>query len=671
MRCGSCGRENPADASFCASCGSPLETGCRFCGAALPDDARFCPSCGRPVEPEAAPAAVEERKLVTVLFADLVGSTPLGERLDAEAFKEVTGEYFRAMRTEVEAEGGTVEKFIGDAIVAVFGVPAAHEDDPARALRAALRMRGALEAVNRSIADRGVTLEMRMGINTGEVIAVTDPKPGEAMVSGDTVNVAARLEQSAEPGQIVVATRTARAVRGFRFGSPVEIELKGKGEPATSLPLLGLAEADERGIPGLRAPLVGRDSEIAVLDTVWNRATSERRPHLVTIYGDAGVGKSRLVGEFLVRAQGSNHVLRNLRGRCLPYGDGVTYWPLAEVLKSVAGVLDTDTQETALRRILQSASDLLGEGGDERTGVALAYTVGLEDPSADFRELPPREVRREVHQAWRSLFTALASAEPTVLVIEDIHWADPAMLDLLEDVADRVEGPLLILCPARPELTERRPSWGGGRRSFSSIALDPLQPQEADRLVGFLLDVEDLPASLHDRILERAEGNPFFLEEIVRQLIDEGRIVHTEGRWKAREDVAEVVIPDTVQGVLSARIDLLSPDQKRAVQRAAVVGRVFWAGPVGRLLNGAADRVDELLRDLEDRELVMSRIQSTLAGDREFIFKHILTRDVAYESLPRRDRGAAHATIARWLEDVVGGRRREFSELLAHHYLEA
>jgi tetratricopeptide (TPR) repeat protein len=302
---------------------------------------------------------------------------------------------------------------------------------------------------------------------------------------------------------------------------------------------------------------------------------------------------------------------------------------------------------------------------------ALAYTVGLNDAEFGFERLPPRQVRVQTHDAWRSYFSALAQEHPTVVVIEDIHWADPALLDLLEELAERSQGPLLFVCPARPELTQRRPTWGGGKRNFSSIFLEPLSRDDADRLVGFLLSVEDMPPSLHEAILERAEGNPFFLEEILRHLIDEGRIVRIGERWRAAEEVERVVIPDTVQGVLAARIDLLGSDEKRTLQSAAVVGRVFWTGPVGRLLNGQAEQLDEILGKLQERELVLSRLGSSMAGDREYIFKHILTRDVAYESLPRRDRAAAHAQVARWIEETAGDRRREFAELLAYHCSEA
>ena len=596
---------------------------------------------------------------MTILFSDVTGSTGLGELLDPERLQELLGIYFGAMREEIEAEGGTVEKFIGDAVMAAFGVPTAHEDDPSRALRAALRMRERLSRVNAEIEPRfGVTLQVRTGVNTGEVLAATSPQPGDPMVTGDAVNVAARLEQSAEPGQIVVAERTARAARGFRFRELGAQELRGK-EQAVPAVLLEerTSNVAERGVPGLRAPMVGRDAELDVLRSVYQRSVSEARPNLVTIYGDPGVGKSRLTAEFVTWAEEQTPAPTILRGRCLPYGDGVTYWPLAEILKDLASVRDSDPPATALERIRAFGRELIT--GDMSTNpakaiAALGYSIGVEDPAFAFRTAEPREVRLKIHAAWRSLLSALAARRPVVAVIDDIHWADPALMDLLEELADRAVGPVVFLCPARPQLTERRPVRSGGRRNVSSIALEPLTPEESDTLVGFLLTIDALPAPVHDAILERAEGNPFFLEEIVRHLIDEGAIVREVDRWRAANDMVDVRIPDTVQAVLAARIDLLDPVEKRALQRAAVVGRVFWPGPVGRLLNGDRDRLRDTLGRLEERELVSSRLSSSIAGEQEFIFKHILTREVAYESLPRRERASAHTSVATWIEETAG-----------------
>jgi class 3 adenylate cyclase/tetratricopeptide (TPR) repeat protein len=616
--------------------------------------------------------AGEERKLVTVLFADVTGSTRLGERLDPEQLRDVMTSFFDAMRREIEGEGGTVEKFIGDAVMAAFGVPAAHEDDPARALRATLRMRERLQELNRRLQQRyGLSLEMRIGVNTGEVLAVTAPRPGEAMVAGDPVNVAARLEQTAKPGQILVGDRTARAARGFRFADHGVLPLKGKTAATPAFELVEEALAEGRGVPGLMAPMVGRDQELGLLESVYDRVATEARPHLVTVYGDAGVGKSRLTAEFLQQLEQRDPTPMVLRGRCLPYGEGITYWPLAEILKSCAGVLDTDPPELALEKIRKLGKDLFTKevtAEPARATAALAYTVGVEDPEVSFRELSPRNVRAETNAAWRSFFSALSARQPLIVVIEDIHWADPAMLDMLEELADRVEGPVLFICPSRPELTARRAGWGGGRRNFSSVSLEPLTTADADRLIELLLAVEELPPIVHGRILERAEGNPFYLEEIIRQLIDAGQIVRAGDRWRAVAKIEDVAIPDTVQAVLAARIDLLPPEDKRALQLASVIGRAFWTGPLHLLLDAPLDDVEDALDRLQERGLVTARMSSTIAGQREFLFKHVLTRDVAYESLPRRDRAAAHVDVARWMEGTSGDRWLEFVELLAYHY---
>jgi len=676
VTCPACGAPTPEGARFCPSCGGSLVPACPVCGAERPEGARFCPSCGTPLVEEAPIPAGQERRLVTILFADLAGSTSLGERLDPERLREVLATYFAAMREEIEAEGGTVEKFIGDAVMAAFGVPVAHEDDPARAHRAALRMGRRLEEVNRSLADRfGVRLDIRIGVNTGEVLAATRPEPGEPMVTGDAVNVAARLEQLAEPGQIVVAERTARAARGFRYRELGLRELRGKRDAVPAVLLEGETVGPvERGVPGLQAPMVGRDQELALLRTIYARAVAEGRPNLVTIYGDPGVGKSRLVREFLAWAETESPAPYITFGRCLPYGEGITYWPLAEILKRHAGVQDSDPTDAVLRKI-ETACDAVLEADPSidavRTCRAIAYTAGLEFPTAPMSGREPRQIRAEMHAAWRSFFSALSRTAPVVAVIEDIHWADDALLDLLEELADRLLGPVLLVCPARPELLDARPGWGGGRRNFSSVSLEPLTAEDAGRLVGHLLSVDSLPARLRARILERAEGNPFFLEEIVRHLIDEGRIARDGDRWRATERIGEVEIPDTVQAVLTARIDLLGPEEKRTLQRAAVVGRTFWPGPVRRLLNGDGDRVHDTLERLAERELVLARLGSAFAGEPEFAFKHILTREVAYESLPRRDRARAHADVAGWLEEVAAERSREFVELLAYHYHEA
>ncbi len=640
---------------------------CPRCGSELPPDARFCPSCGLTL---ASHDSAEERRVVTVLFADVTGSTELGERLDPEHLREVMASYFAAMREEIEAEGGTVEKFIGDAVMAVFGVPATHEDDPIRALRAALRMRERLDEVNdRLMAARGVTLQIRIGVNTGEVLASVSPQPGEPMVTGDAVNVAARLQGAAEPGGILASERTARGARGFRFGEATNLDLKGKGAPVPAMELLeGAAAIQDRGVPGLHAPMVGRDEELSLLLTMFRRSAAEGRPNLVTIYGDAGVGKSRLTSEFLLRAERDGATV--IRGRCLPYGDGITYWPLAEILKGYAGVLDSDPPELTLEKIRKAGRELLTEdvtSDPGRATAALAFTVNVADPEFDFGV---DGTSRGAARGPRRLEVVLLRARGRDAARGD-RRGHPLGRSRAPGSARRIvgarggTGPLRLSVEARPG---RNPPRVGRRtaqpfldraRSVDAGAGGPARPRAAH---------DRRPSALGaPRILERAEGNPFFLEEIVRQLIDEGHLVHEGDRWRALDEIEQVVIPDTVQAVLAARFDLLDGQDKRVLQAAAVVGRVFWPGPVALLAHLPDEAVDASLRTLEDRELVVSRLTSSLAGQQELIFKHVLIRDVAYESLPRRDRTDAHAAVAGWIEETAGDRSGEMAELLAYH----
>jgi class 3 adenylate cyclase/tetratricopeptide (TPR) repeat protein len=609
----------------------------------------------------------EERKRVTILFADVAGSTALGEQLDPERLRDVLDSFFAAMRREIEAEGGIVEKFIGDAVVAVFGVPTAHEDDPTRALRAALRMRRGLDRLNRSLEDvHAIRLAMRIGVNTGVVVARAIPGPGEGFVTGDAVNVAARLEQGADSGQILVGERTVRAARDVSFRELGQLTLKGKHEAVRAYELLDEDVAEPRTAQRTdarlyRTPMVGRMAELTMVRSVFDRCAADRRPQLVTVYGDAGVGKTRLVEEFASWSMGLPRPPLLINGRCLSYGEGVTYWPLGEILKAQAGILDTDPPELAVEKVGKVGDQLITpdvSADPARARAALAYTIGLEDPDVSLETSDPRAVRDDLHRAWRSFFSALAGSGPVIVTIEDIHWADPALLDLLEDVADRSEGPLLFLCPARPELTARRPDWGGGRWNHSSLLLEPLSTNDSSELLDLLVEGGALSNDLRAQILERAGGNPFFLEEIVQRLLDEPA------------SVEDLEIPDTVQGVLAARIDLLTPIEKRVLQSASVVGRTFWNGAVGSLLEPGLDPVelDEVLRRLEDRGLVHARTGSWIVGERQFSFRHILIKEVAYEGLPRRDRARAHARVAEWIERQTGDREREFAELLAHHY---
>jgi class 3 adenylate cyclase len=615
-----------------------------------------------------------ERKLATVLFVDVKGATGLGERLDPESLKEVLGAFFDAMTEEIRNLGGTVGKYIGDAIMALFGVPVAHDDDPIRALRCALKMRARLEELNGSLAaSHGLGLEMRIGINTGELL-VSPGVPIDGPLHGDVLNVAARLEQSARPGQIVVSERTVRSSQGFSFEDLGMLQLRGREQPVHVFELAESIGSDRSRHSLTSAQLVGRSNERALLMTLFERVVLEGQPHLVTIYGAAGLGKTRLVDEFVASLETFQPVPTVLQGRCFPYGEDLAYGAMIQILRAQAGVLGDDPPDVKLTKIHKTVEELLisERGADqERVAAVLAFASGINDPALDSRELSPHQIRAEIVGAWRSFFAAMALRSPIVVIVEDIHWADPVLLDLLEELEDRIVGPALFLCPTRPELTDLRAGWGGGRRRFSSLLLDPLTAAESSMLLDLVLVTSDLPEGLRRDIMNRAEGNPFFIEEILRRLADGGSIVQVEGVWRTAVEIGEVDIPDTVQAVLAARIDLLASDEKRALRCAAVVGRVFWTGVLGTLLTAPPDEVADVLDRLEDRELVDARFGSALGEEREYQFKHGLTRDVAYESLGRKERTSLHSRAAEWIEKTAADRRSEVIDVLAYHLYRA
>jgi len=613
-------------------------TACAQCGVELPVNARFCPTCATPIQ---VVSSGEERKVATVLFADLVGSTALAGALDPERTRAVLDRFYDAMAAEIERAGGTVEKFVGDAVMAAFGAPAAQEDHAERALHAALAMRRRLEELF------GDQLALRIGVNTGEVV-VGRPREGSSFVTGDAVNVGARLEQAAAPGEILVGERTVAVVRGaFELDEPRIVEAKGKPDGVACRRLVrALTLMRPRGVSGLRRAFVGRERELELLRASYRHAVDRGEPHLVTIVGDAGVGKTRLMRELWAWLSEQEPQPLQRTGRCLSYGQGVAYRPLAEVLKEHLGLLDTDAPEKVL--------ELLGDRQ------LLALSLGL-DVAGD---LHPLVARDRFQDAWAEFLTELAAEQPTVMLVEDLHWAEQPLLDLLERLLERVEGPLLLIATARPELGERRPGWGNGTRA-SVIELEPLSPQDSGLLVGELLATE-LPARLQELLVERSEGNPFFVEELVGMLIDRGLLARENGHWTASESASEIDVPDSVQALLAARIDLLDPADKEALQTAAVIGRVFWTGPVYELLAGEPD-----FRALEERDFLRLRSGSSIPGQREYAIKHALTREVAYASLPRARRARLHAGFAAWLERFTGDSGDAYAPLLAHHYAEA
>lgn len=612
---------------------------CPSCDIALPDAARFCPSCGAAAE--AVPPS-EERKLATVLFADLVGSTELGGSQDPERTRATLDRFYDAVAAEITRAGGTVEKFVGDAVMAVFGAPAAQEDHAERALHAALAMRRRLDELFAG------ELAMRIGVNSGEVV-VGRAREGSSFVTGDAVNVCARLEQNVSPGEILVGERTASLVRGaFEFDDAMRIEAKGKEDGVACRRLVrALTLMRPRGVGGLRRAFVGRESELDLLESTYRRVVHEGRPHLVTLMGDAGVGKTRLVRELWDRLGGRPEEPIRRTGRCLPYGQGITYWALGEILKEHLGILESDPPDVIRDRL----------GGRDILGLALGLELG--------EEVHPLAARDRLHDAWVDFLQELAAERPTVILVEDFYWAEEPLLDLLERSAREVHGPLLLIGTARPELLEHRPAWGGGRRNASLLWLEPLASDESARLVDEQL-AGALPAELREMVVERAEGNPFFVEELIGTLIDQGVLERANGGWRVGDLPQGFEIPDSVHAVLAARIDLLPPVEKAALQAASVVGRVFWAGSVRELLQGADPDFDLL----EERDFIRRRPGSSMAGEREFAIKHALTREVAYASLPKAKRARLHAAFADWLERAVEA-REEVASLLAHHYAEA
>jgi class 3 adenylate cyclase len=607
---------------------------CESCGRENPDDARFCNACGTPLPAEAAPAR-EVRKTVTVLFADVVGSTPLGERLDPESLRRVMARYFETARGCLERHGGTVEKFIGDAVMAVFGVPVVHEDDALRCVRAAAELRDEIAALNAELErDFGVSLRVRIGVNTGQVVTGTGTE--ERLATGDAVNLAARFEQAAQPGEVLVGEQTLRLVRDAVDAEAVEpLALKGKEQPVAAFRLLGV-RAGEAGVQRrMDAPLVGRGAELTELRQGFDRAVRERRAVLVTLLGPAGIGKSRLVHELLDQVGADATVLWS---RCLPYGEGITYWPLAEMLRET---IQDDVRARAVTLVD-------GEPDAERIADRLAASVGSGGVAAE-----------EIAWAARKLFEHLARARPLVVVVDDLHWAEPTFLDLVDHVSDLSrDAPILLLCLARPELLELRTGWSGGKLNAATLLLEPLSDAESEELIERLLAGSELPADVSTRIADAAEGNPLFVEQMLALVAEDG----------AR---ADVVVPPTIQALLAARLDRLGREERAVMERASVEGKVFHRGAVAELVpSPLRTEVPARLVALVRKELIRPD-RSAFVGDEAFRFRHLLIRDAAYEALSKQERAELHERFAAWLEQAAGERAGEYDEILGYHLEQA
>jgi class 3 adenylate cyclase/tetratricopeptide (TPR) repeat protein len=625
IACLSCGRENPPEAAFCMACAAAL--------------------------PARAPAR-EVRKVVTVVFCDVTGSTTLGEKLDPEALRRVMSRYFEAMREALERHGGTVEKFIGDAVMAVFGIPQSHEDDALRAVRAASEMQEAIGEIGKELGrDLGLGFAVRIGVNTGEVVG-GDPSRGQAFVTGDAGNVAARLERAASAGERLIGEDTYRLVRDSVDVEWVQpLTLKGKSEGVPALRLLRVTDPLAARPRRMRSPMIGRRRELDALRTAFDRAVSDGACQLFTVLAPAGTGKSRLIEEFTADV-GETAVLQ---GRCLPYGDGITYFPILEIVKQAAGLADFDASEVIEEKVCRM---LEGEEHREVVCERVAQLLGVaEGGSPD-----------ETFWAVRRFIEAVARHRPLVLVLDDMHWAEQTMLDLVEHVSEwSRDVPILLVCMARPELLDLRPAWAGGKLNASTITLEPLSQVECVELIANLLGAMDVPANVIGRIASGAEGIPLFVEEMLAMLVDDGLLVREDGQWSSVGDLSSVAVPPTITALLSARLDRLSADERRVLEAAAIVGKEFFLGAVRELVpEELRASAPAHLMALVRKEIVRPD-RSTLPGEDAFRFRHLLIRDATYESMPKQLRAELHELAATWLEGVAGDRIAEQQEIFGYH----
>jgi class 3 adenylate cyclase/tetratricopeptide (TPR) repeat protein len=666
MRCQSCGTENREGRKFCAECGSPLAAACPACGAANEPGERFCGECGTALG-EAAPAPARgsgaERRLVSVLFADLVGFTPLSETRDAEEVRELLSRYFDSCRRIITLYGGTVEKFIGDAVMAVWGTPTATEDDAERAVRAALDLVTAVSALGQEIGEEG--LRARAGVLTGEA-AVTIGAEGQGMVAGDLVNTASRIQAAAEPGAVLVGESTRRTTeQTIVYEEAGSFELKGKEGPVS----LWKASRVVSGLRGslkseaLEAPFVGRDRELQQIKDLFHSCAAESRAHLVSVTGIAGIGKSRLAWEFYKYFDGIAETVYWHRGRCLPYGEGVTYWALADMVRMRCRITEDEDPASAAGKLRSALEEHIPDP-EERAFVEprLGQLLGLAEHEG--------RDRQELFGAWRLFFERLSGTYPTVLAFEDMHWADASLLDFVEYLLDWSRNhPLFVATLARPELLERRPTWGAGQRSFTSMYLEPL-PEEAMRalLTGL---VPGLPEALGSQILERAEGVPLYAVETVRMLLDRGLLVQKGSAYELAGPVESLEVPETLHALIAARLDGLDPDERRVLEDGAVLGKTFTREAVAALSGIDDERLGPLLEALVRKEVLGVQADPRSPEHGQYGFLQDLVRHVAYGTLSKHDRRERHLAAAAYLVSAFAGEEDEVIEVIASHYLDA
>jgi predicted ATPase/class 3 adenylate cyclase len=624
---------------------------CPRCGSENAEAAKFCNECAAPLV-EVAATASEERKVVSVLFCDLVGFTAASEAADPEDVRARIRPYHASLRLELERYGGTVEKFIGDAVMAVFGAPVAHEDDPERAVRAGLRILEAIAELNEQAPE--LKLQVRVGIDTGQAVVSLRARPeqGEGIVAGDVVNTAARIQAAAPVDGVAVSQETFRQTERVFLYEPLEpVKVKGKREPVR---LYRAVEARARfGADLIRTQetlFVGREVEKTLLQGLFDRCARDSAFELVTLVGEPGVGKSRLCAELFRYIDERTELIAWRQGRCLPYGEGITFWALGEIVKSHAGVFESDSADVAASKLHRILPDV-----EERDWLEarLLPLLGIDSGQSASRE--------ESFAAWRRFVEAIASDGPAVVVVEDLHWADAPFLEFLSYLAEWTQGvPLLLLCTARPELYEKHSTWGAGTRNTHTINLSALSERETSELVQGLLE-QTVSEHVRLAILERAGGNPLYAEEFVRLVAD-------RGLGDAGDALA---FPDSVQALIAARLDTLTPERKSLLQDAAVIGKVFWAGALAAMGDQDEREVELALHELSRKELVRPARRSSMEGEHEYAFWHVLVRDVAYGQIPRAARAQKHQAAAEWLELKAGERVEDLADVLAFHYHEA
>ncbi|MFI5225738.1 MAG: AAA family ATPase [Candidatus Limnocylindrales bacterium] len=683
MICTSCGTENERGRKFCVECGTKLASGCPNCGAANPPGAKFCGECGTtltadagaataggtaagatPAQRSAAPIA--ERRVVSVLFADLVGFTAASEGRDAEETREVLNRYFELARDVIGRYGGTVEKFIGDAVMAVWGAPTAHEDDAERAVRAGLELVDAIHGL-------GPGMEARAGVLTGEA-AVTMNATNQGMVAGDLVNTASRLQSVALPGTVLVGEATHRAAsKAIAFEEAGEQSLKGKTSPVPAWRALRVvAEVGGRNrSEALEAPFVGRDEELRLLKDLFHATSRDQRVRLVSVIGPAGIGKSRLAWEFLKYVDGLTETVWWHDGRSPAYGDGITFWALGEMIRERCHLLATDDDATTRLRVREAVEEWIPDEVEQRwVEPALLALLGTDiGVSGGTASTGPASAagRDELFAAWRTFFERIAARGTVVMVFEDLHWADPGLLDFIDHLLEWSRGlPIYVVTLARPDLLERRSDWGAGKRNFTSLSLEPLTTTAMRQLLAGL--VPGLPEHVAQHITERADGIPLYAVETIRMLLAEGRLREEDGAYRPVGPLTSLAVPETLQALISARLDGLEPADRSVLQDAAVLGQSFTAAGVGAVSGLDPEALEPRLRTLVRRELLIVQTDPRSPERGQYAFVQALIREVAYNTLARAERKSRHLAAARWFEALDEG---ELAGALAAQYVAA